>query len=282
MTSLSILDLPIRDIDVPADRARDYDENAALALAAVIAEQGLQHPIRVRRTGDRFQLVSGLRRLRAYELNQQTTIPATITSADSDDAARLEEVMENLGREELIALDRCHHLYELKVVWERLHPSFANGGGNQRGKNGGKTFPTDPEAPEVFGFAASVAEAVGLSKRTINAAVKIWQGLSPSSRTRLAGTALATKQTELKALSEEGPARQARILDLILGDEAPEVQNVSAALAFMDGGAQPTDLERRYRVVAEGLKALPDDSFDLLVIENEERVLAALKRKGRI
>ena len=280
MTSLSILDLPIRDIDVPEDRARDYDENTALALAASIAAQGLQHPIRVRRTGDRYQLVSGLRRLRAYELNQQATIPATITTADSDDAARLEEVMENLGREELIALDRCHHLYELKVVWERMYPQ-AQHGGDRKSVNW-QTLPLDPGTPEIFGFSEAAAEKIGLSARSIRLAVKIWQGLSPASRTRLAGTALATKQTELKALAEEGPARQARILDLILGDAQPEIQNVNAALAFMDGGAQPTDLEKRYRVISEGLKALPDDSFDLLVIENEERVLAALKRKGRI
>lgn len=278
MTSLSILDLPIRDIDVPADRARDYDETSALALAAVIAEQGLQHPIRVRRTGDRYQLVSGLRRLRAYELNRQTTIPATIASVDTDDAARLEEVMENLGREELIALDRCHHLYELKVVWERMYPQ-AQHGGDRKSVNW-QTLPLDPGAPEIFGFSEAAAEKIGLSARSIRLAVKIWQGLSPASRTRLAGTALATKQTELKALSEESPARQARILDLILGDEAPE--NVQQALDFLDTGVAQNSTEKRFIAVSRTFAALDDATFDAVLSAHEERVIASLKRRGRI
>lgn len=272
MTSLSILDLLIRDIDVPEDRARDYDENTALALAASIAAQGLQHPIRVRRTGDRYQLVSGLRRLRAYELNQQATIPATITAADSDDAARLEEVMENLGREELIALDRCHHLYELKVVWERMYPETKAGVAGGKARQG--------TASEIFSFAAITAERMGLSQRAIQIAVKIWQGLSPTSRARLAGTALATKQTELKALSEEGPARQARILDLILGDEAPE--NVQQALDFMNTGVVQNSTEKRFIAVSRTFAALDDATFDAVLSAHEERVIASLKRRGRI
>lgn len=176
MSKMMILELPVSSIDVPDDRARDYDEAQAQMLADVIAVQGLHHPIRVRQNGDRYTLISGRHRLQAFELNQSASIPATVSTAETDDDARMEEVMENLARNELTALDRCHHLYELKVVWDRMHPDFANGGG--------QTLPTGQEQPEIFGFASEVAERVGLAKRTINHAVKIWgrpqPGLSPA------------------------------------------------------------------------------------------------------
>ncbi|AWD21581.1 ParB N-terminal domain-containing protein [Fuscovulum blasticum] len=279
MNSFPILDLSIRDIDVPADRARDYDDAGAQMLAGIIAAQGLHHPIRVRRTGGRYSLISGLMRLRAFELLQRETIPASLSEADSDEAARLEEVMENLGRSELIALDRCHHLYELKQAWEagKARPLI-----EVLINDGGKTFSTSDNHPEVFGFARSVAEKVGLTKQAINMAVKIWVDLSSASRLRLVGTKLATKQTELKALSEEPAPRQAKILDLILGDARPDIENVAAALAYLENGIQPTALERKFRALSDGIKALPDESLDLLLVENEARVIASLKRRGRI
>ncbi len=93
---------------------------------------------------------------------------------------------------------------------------------------------------------------------------------------------MAKKKTELKALSDETPVRQGKILDLILGNDYPGIQNVAEALAFLEAGVQPTALEKRWRALCDGVKALPDGSFDLLLVENEERVIASLKRRGRI
>lgn len=143
-------------------------------------------------------------------------------------------------------------------------------------------FSTDPEQPEIFGFASSVAEKVGLSKRTINIAVKIWSGLYPPLRKRLSGTALAHRQTELKALSELPINTQVKIVDLILGDAHPEIENVTAALAFLDGGIAPTAEEKRIRLIREGIQALPEPAFDRLVAETADRLIASLKRQGRI
>lgn len=277
MTSLTILDLSIRDIDVPADRARDYDEAGAQMLAGVIAAQGLHHPIRVRANGDRYTLISGLLRLRAFELLQRASIPASLSDADSDEAARLEEVMENLGRAELIALDRCHHLHELRMIHDAAHPNATRGG---RPKSG-KSFPTFAD-DEVFGLASTVADKVGLSKRAINMAVKIWTDLAPTTRLRLAGTKLATKQTELKALSEQTPPIQAKILDLILGDEHSDIENVAGALAFLEGGSAVASVEKQFQAVRAAFVKLPEASLDMLVSAEADRVIASLKRLGRI
>lgn len=273
MTTDRNRNLPLDLIDIPDDRARALNMDWACGLADMIRVQGLIHPITVRPVGERYELVVGRHRIGAFQILGLTEIPARISEASTADEARLEEVMENLGRGELIALDRAQHLYELKKVWERMHPNFVNGGG--------KTLPTGSDEPEIFGFATSVAEKIGLSKRTINLAVNIWSGLTPASRSRLVGTDMAKKQTELKALADLSPVRQERVLDLVM-DANSDVSNVAGALQAIEGGAVPTSAERQFAAISSGIKVLPDDVFDRLISENEDRIIAALKRAGRI
>lgn len=296
---MNVVSLTLGAIEVPQDRARDLDPAWAEALAAVIAAQGLQHPIRVRRIGtpgESYRLVSGLHRLEAARLLGWDRIEATLSGADSDDAARLEEVMENLGRHELIALDRCHHLHELKQVWERLYPETKHGGerpgaGRKVSRNDKvmsqtiktQTLRLDSNSSEIFGFARANAEKIGLSKRSIELAVRIWIGLSPASRARLAGTDLAAKQTELVALSELKAPRQAQVLDLLLGETLlPGVGNVAQALEYLATGLAPDMHERKFLSVTRTIAALDDLMLDAVLAAHEARVLASLKRRGVI
>ena len=280
MSNTEILDLRIADITIPADRARGYNENNAQALAALILAQGLFHPIRVRHDGTGYRLISGLHRLRAHEINGAETIPATVSHAATDEDARLEEVMENLGRAELIALDRCQHLYELKVAWLAAHPEAAAGGDRKSIK--AQTLRFDPDGQQIIGLAASVAEHIGLGVRTIEGAVKIWTGLTADAVMRLPGTDLARKQTELKALSEHRPVTQAKILDLILGDEHPDIQNVAGAVAFLEGGVVESPAEKQFRSINTAFGKLADDALDMIVQNNADRMIASLKRLGRL
>ena len=290
--------LPIFAIEVPADRARDLDPAWAEALAAVIAAQGLHHPIRVRQVGaagedDGWRLVSGLHRLEAARLLGWTEIAVTVSTVASDDEARLEEVMENLGRHELIALDRCHHLHELKQVWERLYPEAKHGGkragagrkesqtdanGSQRIK--AQSLRLDYSGSEVFGFVRATAERIGLSQRSIEQAVRIWRGLSRASRARLPGTALARKQTELAALAELKPAVQEQVLDLIFGDAEPG--NIAQALEYLENGRALNAVEKRFQTASRAFGALDDDTMEGVISCHRDRVMAALKRLGWI
>ena len=282
MTETTTYPITLDLIDVPHDRARELDPAWAEALAAIIAEQGLLQPIVLRAAGDRFRLVAGLHRLEALRLLQRTTAPAIIAAVETDDEARLMEVMENLGRYELIALDRCRHLWELKQVWERMYPETKNGGdrGNQHTGGRRQSLPSASEGAEIFGFAKSTAEKIGLSERAIRLAVRIWDGLHAPLRPRLVGTDLATKQTELKALSELPRPMQVKVLDLILGD-AP-VENVAQALDYLNTGVKPDAHERRWIALRETIQKLSEEEFDRLVIAQEERVIASLRRRGRI
>lgn len=272
------LHVPLILIDLPEHRARDFDPDWAEALAAMIAVQGLLHPITLREMPDgRYRLVAGRHRLRAFELRDMPAIPARLSHANTDEQARLEEVMENLGRYELIALDRCHHLWELKAVWLALHPKAAAGGDRKSIK--AQTLRFD-SGGEIFGFGKAVAEKIGLSVRSIETGVKVWASLSPESRRRLVGTELAHKMTELKALSDENPERQAKILDMILGD-AP-VENVAQALDFLNLGSAPTAEEKRFLTASRLIGGLDDHTFDSVLAAHEARVIASLKRRGRI
>ena len=274
-----ILEVPLASIEVGNDRARELDPFWAEGLAAIIAAQGLMTPILLRPIeGGRYRLVAGLHRLEAFRIMERPAIPAHLSEAGTDDEARLQEVMENLGRAELIALDRGHHLFELKVVWGRMHPQAAHG------KASPKIHSVDlsSDTSEIMGFASAVAERIGLCRSAISKAVKIWKGLAPQTRARLPGTELARKQTELKALSEiPTPAKQTKVLDLILGDMHP-IENVAQALAFLENGVAPNAHERAFVKVSASLAALDDALFEEVIIANEARVVAALKRRGRI
>jgi hypothetical protein len=42
----------------------------------------------------------------------------------------------------------------------------------------------------------------------------------------------------------------------------------------------PEDTAKRFRALNVNLRKLPDPDFDRLLLENEERVIASLKRQG--
>lgn len=280
-----LLHIPLDQIEVPSDRARDFDPAWAEAMAGMIRARGLENPITVRHMGDHYRLVSGRYRLEAFRLLGSDEITCTISGAATDDEARLHEVMENLGRAELIPLDRCHHLYELKQVWERMYPQTGRGGDRKsseaREKIKLQSLQFDPSSPEVFGFAEATARKVGLSQRTIMMGVKIWGDLTPDSRQRLIGTPWATKQSELVLLSGEPAKRQSDILDKLLALNA-RVSTVSDAMGLLNNGALFDDVEAKFLTANKVFGKLAEPVLDRLIAANEERIVASLKRQGRI
>lgn len=295
--------IKLSDIEIPEDRARDLDMDWAQALAFMIAAQGLINPITVRMVNGTPRLVAGLHRYTAFGLLEWDNIPARISNAESDDEARLEEVMENLGRNELNALDRSHHLYELKQVYERLHPETKAGTAGALAKHG--------SANEIFSFASDMAEKIGLSRRSIELAVKIWKDLAVVSRQRCAGTWLADHQAGLKLLSEQSHVDQAKALDLLFSNP-PKATSVQDALSIVANGSAKTATEKKVETVKNTLKNLPDTvvasvvderlaemrksidvlskffgkledaELDKVVEQNEERIIASLQRRGAI
>lgn len=101
------LQLEVAKIDAnPYQPRRDFDEAEIAALAESLkAHQQLQ-PVLVRKVGDRYQLISGERRLRAAVQAGLTTIWADIREADDRTIAEL-AMVENLQRKDLNAIEKA-------------------------------------------------------------------------------------------------------------------------------------------------------------------------------
>jgi len=101
-----------------------FDESALQELASSIRELGIIQPITVRKRGaDRYELISGERRLKAASLAGLMVVPAYIREADSE--AMLEmAIVENVQREQLnpieIALGYQRLIDECSLTQEQV------------------------------------------------------------------------------------------------------------------------------------------------------------------
>lgn len=90
----------------PFQPRRKFNEEEIAALAESIREHQQLQPILVRKHGDRYQLISGERRLRATIHAGLTTIRAEVREADDRLVAEL-AIVENLQRKDLDAIEKA-------------------------------------------------------------------------------------------------------------------------------------------------------------------------------
>lgn len=120
----------VAELDVEAVRPnpyqprKDFDETALDELAASIRQLGIIQPITVRALGDeRYELISGERRLRASRRAGLKRIPAYVREADTE--AMLEmAIVENVQREDLnpveVALGYQRLMEEVGLTQEQV------------------------------------------------------------------------------------------------------------------------------------------------------------------
>lgn len=123
--------MPIDLIDVGA-RARPVCGDDAERLAWDIEARGLRQPIEVAKQasgprGLRYRLVSGAHRLEAFRRLRRETIPAVIITGKAA-ALRRDELLENLVRRDLTALERAASLAGMKAVYLEENPDARRGG----------------------------------------------------------------------------------------------------------------------------------------------------------
>ncbi|MBP3192508.1 ParB/RepB/Spo0J family partition protein [Natronogracilivirgula saccharolytica] len=96
------VELPVSDIRPnPHQPREDFDEIKLQELSDSIRQHGLIQPVTVRAISeDKFELISGERRLRATKMAGITTIPAYIREVDDDDIIAF-ALIENVQREQL-------------------------------------------------------------------------------------------------------------------------------------------------------------------------------------
>lgn len=101
------LELSVYDIDNnPFQPRRKFNEEEINSLAESIREHEQLQPILVRKVGERYQLISGERRLRATIHAGLSTIRAEVREADDRLVAEL-AIVENLQRKDLDAIEKA-------------------------------------------------------------------------------------------------------------------------------------------------------------------------------
>jgi ParB family chromosome partitioning protein len=214
---------------VPHQRLRVADDVGQ--LAASIRDNGLLHPVILRRDDKRrLILVAGRRRLEAVKSLGHEEIRACVLNVDETQAL-LMEIDENLQRSELTHLERARHVAERKRVWEALHPETKHGGtpGAGRGKKK-REAPKDAESaslgdgPPAESFVKATAKATRMAPRTVSESAQIGNNLCREAQELLVGTEAEDRKIDLIRLARMTPAEQVRAARLIRDGEAGSVE----------------------------------------------------------
>jgi len=104
-TANTIARIPLDQIEVnPKQPRRDFDEQAMQELTDSIKLHDIIQPVTIVKSGTKYQLISGERRLRAAKMAGLKDIPAYIRTADDQQMLEM-ALLENLQRENLNAIE---------------------------------------------------------------------------------------------------------------------------------------------------------------------------------
>jgi ParB family transcriptional regulator, chromosome partitioning protein len=110
----------------PEQPRQDFDHRALTALSESIRTHGLLHPIVVERSGARYQLVAGERRLRAVRIAELTTVAAIVRPASESARQSLESALtENLLRSDLSPIEEAAAYARLADAFGLSHEAIA-------------------------------------------------------------------------------------------------------------------------------------------------------------
>ncbi|MGB3328622.1 MAG: ParB/RepB/Spo0J family partition protein [Thermomicrobiales bacterium] len=190
-----------RIVPDPGQPRRTFDEDRLDELAASIRAEGVLQPIVVRyeETDDRYVIVHGERRWRASTLAGQKTIPALVRDVPAE-RRLLQQLMENVVRDDLNAVDRANALRTLR---------------SQLG---------DPPWE-------TVAATVGIKRSRIFQLLGTGK-LSPEAQSNIQQGELSEKQSRL--LQGLSPARQEALRLWLVADQPPATLAARVARALRE------------------------------------------------
>jgi ParB family chromosome partitioning protein len=213
----------------PAQPRRTFDAERLAELTASIQREGVLQPIAVRYDGARdvYVVVHGERRLRAAREAGLTSIPAIVRDVP-EDRRLVQQLMENVVREDLNAVDRAAALRALKA---QVH-----------------------DAPWE-----AVAEMVGIRRSRLFQLLGT-EKLPPQARDDIRGGRLSEKQS--RSLQGLPPAQQEALREAILARDLPAEEAMRIARAVKR--ADIADDRETAATLIEQLcaPASPDDHLD--------------------
>jgi len=146
----------------PYQARREITPDQLTELAESIRSEGLLQPIVVRKIGDKFQLIAGERRWRAFQLLKIKSIPARIVEA-SNASSHVLGLIENLQREGLNPIEEAHGYASLIRDFDLTQESAAERVGKGRASvaNSLRLLSLDPD---LQGYVAKNMLTVGHAK----------------------------------------------------------------------------------------------------------------------
>jgi ParB family chromosome partitioning protein len=146
----------------PYQARREIAPEQLAELAESIRSEGLLQPIVVRRLGDKFQLIAGERRWRAFQQLKIRTIPARVVEASDASAASI-GLIENLQREGLNPIEEALGFASLVRDFDLTQETAAERVGKSRASvaNSLRLLALDAE---IQGFIAKDLLSVGHAK----------------------------------------------------------------------------------------------------------------------
>lgn len=101
-------EIPVHHVEPnPYQPRKEFSDEALAELVESIRAEGLLQPIVVRAAGDKFQLIAGERRWRAFQKLGVKSIPARVMTSSDASAATL-AMIENLQRADLNPIEEAH------------------------------------------------------------------------------------------------------------------------------------------------------------------------------
>ena len=101
-------EIPVHHVEPnPYQPRKEFSDEALAELVESIRAEGLLQPIVVRAAGDKFQLIAGERRWRAFQKLSLKTIPPRVMTSSDASAATL-AMIENLQRADLNPVEEAH------------------------------------------------------------------------------------------------------------------------------------------------------------------------------
>jgi ParB family chromosome partitioning protein len=110
---------------------RDFEQVALEELAQSIRENGLIQPLIVRKSGDKFELIAGERRLRASKIAGLKSVPVVIRKSTDREALEL-AIVENIQREDLNCVDEGLAYFQLMQEFQLSQEELAKRMGKER------------------------------------------------------------------------------------------------------------------------------------------------------
>jgi hypothetical protein len=248
-------------------------------LASSIKEVGLIQPITVIQSvavagvaEQGFQIVAGHHRVAACRALGWTEIDALVIEDASHLQSELIEIDENLCRAELTGSQRTGYIKRRKQIFEAMHPNGAVK------LEVGTDFPLQDELhggprPHPLNFAASTAEATGMTKRAINQHIARADALGEEALTKVANTSLDSG-VELDALAKLAAPQRALLIERAAAGEKVSARTPSTPATKPD----QTDFFRLSCSVQKAVRGVLDEAGCLSIEELGKQI----KRQSKL